>query len=117
MDMPRDPNCKQPRVGWTCKQFTYFNAGIPPHGEHAIIYFAKSPVGDILVNWIARNKSTGWFTGKYSEGSDGSLFAEFNCKGNEKDLKNHAHMRCDRMLSLWSDVSVMYFLYESFCVI
>ena len=107
--MPRGPDEKHPLVDWTCKQFTYFNRDIGENGELATIYFAKSPQGDILVNWLARNKSTGWFKGIFSEGSDGSLFAMFNCRGNEKDLKNHAHMRCGRILNLWSDVSKMYF--------
>ena len=52
----RGPDCKGPTVGWTCKQFTYYNRNIGDNGEHATIYFAKSPHGDILVNWYARGE-------------------------------------------------------------
>ena len=55
--MPRGPDCKGPTVGWTCKQFTYYNRNIGDNGEHATIYFAKSPHGEILVNWYARGGS------------------------------------------------------------
>ena len=110
VDMPRGPDCKEPTAGWTCKQFTYYNHNIGDHGEKGTIYIAKSPRDDILVNWFARNKCTGWHKGMYSEGSDGSLFLKFHCLGNEQDPKNHAHMRCGRILCLRSDDSMMYFL-------
>ena len=54
--MRRGPDCKGSTVGWTCKQFTYYNRNIGDNGEDATIYFAKSPHGDILVNWYARGE-------------------------------------------------------------
>ena len=41
----------------------------------------------ILVNIFCKGSCSGWHAGVLSEGADKSIFFEFNCKGNEENLK------------------------------
>ena len=96
---------KWPGCGWRCKVFTYVNHDV---GEDAMIYFAKNPrTQEILVNFYAMGKKSGWHSGVLSEGDDKSMFLKFNCKGDEQDLKNP----CSYVLGLM----ILWFIsYESF---